>query len=74
MARSGSACRRTRLHTLGNLTLTGYNAEYSDRPFGDEARYAQVGFKESPLWLNEGLGALDTWNVCHHPGARKAAR
>ena len=23
----------TRLHTLGNLTLTGYNSEYSDHPF-----------------------------------------
>ena len=49
------------LHTLGNLTLTGYNAEYSDRPFG-EKRDMQGGFKESPLRLNEGLGALDTWN------------
>ena len=36
----------TYLHTLGNLTLTGYNSEYSDRPFrekpttclGDSAR------------------------------------
>ena len=49
------------LNTLGNLTLTGYNAEYSDRPFG-EKRDMQGGFKESPLRLNEGLGALDTWN------------
>ena len=24
---------QTWLHTLGNLTLTGYNSEYSDRPF-----------------------------------------
>ena len=51
----------TWLHTLGNLTLTGYNAEYSDRPFG-EKRDMHGGFKESPLRLNEGLGALDTWN------------
>ena len=27
----------TYLHTLGNLTLTGYNSEYSDRPFSGEA-------------------------------------
>ena len=53
--------QETWLHTLGNLTLTGYNAEYSDRPFG-EKRDMQGGFKESPLRLNEGLGALDTWN------------
>ena len=49
------------LHTLGNLTLTGYNSEYSDRPFC-EKRDMQGGFKESPLRLNELLGALDTWN------------
>ena len=53
--------QETWLHTLGNLTLTGYNAEYSDRPF-KEKRDMQGGFKESPLWLNKGLGALDTWN------------
>jgi uncharacterized protein with ParB-like and HNH nuclease domain/predicted transport protein len=49
------------LHTLGNLTLTGYNPEYSDRPFA-EKRNMRGGFKESPLRLNEGLGALDTWD------------
>ena len=49
------------LHTLGNLTLTGYNTEYSDRPF-DEKRDMQGGFRESPLRLNERLGYLHTWN------------
>lgn len=49
------------LHTLGNLTLTGYNAEYSDRPFA-EKRDMKGGFKESPLKLNAGLGQLDAWN------------
>ena len=49
------------LHTLGNLTLTGYNSEYSDRPF-TEKRDIQGGFKQSPLWLNQGLGTLDTWD------------
>ena len=53
--------QETWLHTLGNLTLTGYNAEYSDRPFG-EKRDMQGGFKESPLRLNDGLGVLGTWN------------
>ena len=53
--------QETWLHTLGNLTLTGYNAEYSDRAF-TEKRDMHGGFKESPLRLNEGLGALDTWN------------
>jgi predicted transport protein len=49
------------LHTLGNLTLTGYNAEYSDRPFA-EKRDMAGGFKQSPLKLNAGLGQLDVWN------------
>ena len=49
------------LHTLGNLTLTGYNAEYSDRPFA-EKRDMKGGFAESPLKLNAGLGRLDVWN------------
>jgi len=51
----------TLLHTVGNLTLTGYNAEYSDRPFL-EKRDMHGGFRESPLRLNEGLGAIDVWN------------
>jgi predicted transport protein len=49
------------LHTLGNLTLTGYNTEYSDRPFV-EKRDMKGGFKESPLRVNEGLGTLDRWD------------
>ena len=53
--------QETWLHTLGNLTLTGYNAEYSDRPFA-EKRDMAGGFRESPLRVNEGLGALETWN------------
>lgn len=48
------------LHTLGNLTLTGYNPEYSDRPF-QQKRDIAGGFKESPLHLNQGLGQLDAW-------------
>ena len=50
------------LHTLGNLTLTGYNPEYSDKPFPDK-RDMEGGFKDSPLRLNQGLGQLDTWNA-----------
>ena len=53
--------QETWLHTLGNLTLTGYNAEYSDRPFS-EKRDMKRGFRESPLKLNEGLSSLDKWD------------
>lgn len=51
----------TWLHTLGNLTLTGYNAEYSDRSFV-EKRDMKGGFGESPLHVNEGLGQLTKWD------------
>lgn len=48
------------LHTLGNLTLTGYNSEYGDRSF-PEKRDTEGGFAESPLRLNRGLARLETW-------------
>ncbi|MDM0055607.1 GmrSD restriction endonuclease domain-containing protein [Variovorax fucosicus] len=56
------------LHTLGNLTLTGYNSEYSDRPFAYKRDQVTdkdgnaVGFAHSPLKLNLGLGKVNTWN------------
>ena len=57
---------QTKLHTLGNLTLTAYNSEYSDRPFVEKRDLQvgdkQLGFKYSPLRLNEGLGGLDVWD------------
>ncbi len=49
------------LHTLGNLTLTGYNSEYSDKPFA-EKRDMLGGFRESPLRLNEGIAGLERWD------------
>jgi uncharacterized protein with ParB-like and HNH nuclease domain len=51
----------TWLHTLGNLTLTGYNPEYSDRAFLQK-RDIPGGFAQSPLRLNQGLGQLESWN------------
>lgn len=48
-------------HTLGNLTLTGYNSEYSNNSF-PKKRDMQGGFRESPLKLNAGLGQLESWN------------
>lgn len=52
---------QTYLHTLGNLTLTGYNSEYSNRSF-KEKRDMDGGFKQSPLRVNAGLGELEDWN------------
>ncbi|GAA7848720.1 DUF262 and DUF1524 domain-containing protein [Helicobacter pylori] len=48
------------LHTIGNLTLTGYNSEYSNRSF-QEKRYMKGGFKDSPLRLNQGLRDLESF-------------
>jgi len=53
--------QQTWLHTLGNLTLTGYNSQYSDRIF-NEKRDMEGGFKHSPLKLNAGLGQVALWN------------
>lgn len=50
-----------KLHTLGNLTLTGYNSEYSDHPF-PKKRDMEKGFKQSPLNLNRGLGQVEVWD------------
>ena len=53
--------QNTWLHTLGNLTLTGYNSELSDHPFL-EKRDMKGGFADSPLRLNSILANLDMWN------------
>ena len=39
------------LHTIGNLTLTGYNQKYSDLPFKTK-RNMENGFKDSSINLN----------------------
>ncbi|MGL2852797.1 GmrSD restriction endonuclease domain-containing protein [Helicobacter pylori] len=48
------------LHTIGNLTLTGYNKEYSNNSF-QEKRDMEKGFKDSPLKLNQGLRDLESF-------------
>ncbi|WRD85988.1 DUF262 and DUF1524 domain-containing protein [Helicobacter pylori] len=48
------------LHTIGNLTLTGYNTEYSNRSF-QEKKGMEKGFKNSPLRLNQGLSDLKSF-------------
>ncbi len=53
------------LHTLGNLTLTAYNADYSDHSFTekrDMPNAPEKGLKQSPLWLNQGFGSLAAWD------------
>jgi len=63
---------RDYLHTLANLTLTGYNSEYSNRPYLDKmnlevkdkktGEVRKVGFADSKLPLNEWIAKHDTWN------------
>jgi uncharacterized protein with ParB-like and HNH nuclease domain/predicted transport protein len=57
--------QQTWLHTLGNLTLTAYNSDYSDRAFTEKRDMPDApekGLKQSPLKLNQGLGVQETWN------------
>ncbi|GAA8094739.1 DUF262 and DUF1524 domain-containing protein [Helicobacter pylori] len=48
------------LHTIGNLTLTGYNQKYSNNSF-QEKRDMEKGFKQSPLRLNQSLRDLESF-------------
>ncbi len=48
------------LHTIGNLTLTGYNNKYSNKSF-QEKRGMENGFKQSPLRLNQSLKDLESF-------------
>ncbi|GAA8585071.1 DUF262 and DUF1524 domain-containing protein [Helicobacter pylori] len=48
------------LHTIGNLTLTGYNSECSNKSF-QEKQGMEGGFKDSPLRLNQGLRDLESF-------------
>jgi predicted transport protein len=49
------------LHTIGNLTLTGYNPELSNKQFKVK-RDMEGGFADSPIRLNQSLAKLEHWN------------
>lgn len=63
---------REYLHTLANLTLTGYNSEYSNRPYIEKmhlevkdkktGEVEKVGFADSKLTINKWIAKHDTWN------------
>jgi len=53
--------QETYLHTLGNLTLTGYNSELSDKPFA-EKKSMNGGFDLSPIKLNDSVRNQIVWN------------
>lgn len=50
------------LHRLGNLTLTGYNSKYSDRPF-QEKKSIQDGFNDSAVRLNKFVREQTCWTA-----------
>ena len=49
------------LHTVGNLTLTAYNSEMSDKSFSEKLNM-EGGFKQSALRLNSYLVMQTEWN------------
>ncbi len=50
------------VHRLGNLTLTGYNSTYSDRPFNAK-KSIPGGFEESSVRLNRFVREQDVWTA-----------
>ena len=52
----------TWLHRLGNLTLTAYNSEYSNKSF-DEKKAIEGGFNNSPLRLNQYVKEQTQWTA-----------
>lgn len=49
------------LHTLPNLTLTGYNSKYSNNSF-ETKKMIENGFNQSPLLINAFIKDSDIWN------------
>ena len=50
------------LHTVGNLTLTGYNSELSDHSFLEKKELEPGGFRYGGLRLNVSLVQTEKWN------------
>ena len=53
------------VHTLGNLTITGYNSKLSNMPFVEkrdrrDSNGANVGYRNG-LNLNDDLVSVDSW-------------
>jgi predicted transport protein len=58
--------QQTWLNRLGNVTLTAYNSEYSDRPFEEKKTLKDkegkdLGFNSSPLRLNKFIREQPKW-------------
>lgn len=56
----------TYLHTLGNLTLTGYNSEYQNKRFIEKKECKDkegnnIGYKHTPIKISHSLTNLNQW-------------
>ena len=56
------------IHNIGNLTLTGYNTEYSNRSFAEKRDGVpslpdMKGFKDSSVAMNHYISSCDRWTV-----------
>jgi uncharacterized protein with ParB-like and HNH nuclease domain len=49
------------LHTISNLTLTGYNSKYSNKTFQEKKRM-EKGFRESGIRLNHFISQFEKWD------------
>lgn len=58
---NAASIHETWLNRLANLTLTGYNSTYSNKPFSDK-RECENGFANSPLNINCHIAGYDEWN------------
>ena len=50
------------VNTIGNLTLSGNNGKLGNKSFLDKRDLADVGYKDSRLWLNKYLASIDKWD------------
>jgi hypothetical protein len=57
---NAEAIHETWLNRLANLTLTGYNATYSNKPFS-EKKNCENGFVSSPLNINRHVASHEVW-------------
>ncbi len=50
------------LNTIANLTLSGNNGKLGNKPFLEKKNLEGAGYKDSRLWLNKYLTALEKWD------------
>lgn len=50
-------------NTLGNLAITGYNSELSNKPFAEKLNNAEYGFKKSSYALNDFIREQEQWGI-----------